>query len=70
MSNRFGSAFDGLPSQRKGPGSEFMRTFEQIKRDFGHSDEDRIYELPLNMTVTQANSEHFDEDERLVKITR
>lgn len=46
-----------------------MRKFEQIKPDFGHADEDRVYELPLNMTIRKADPEYFDDDERLVKIT-
>ena len=70
MSDRFGDAFDNLPMRRKGPGSEFMKRFEIIKRDFGHSDEESVYELPLNMTVEDPNPDHFDEEERLVIINR
>ncbi|KAL4734478.1 actin-like ATPase domain-containing protein [Aspergillus similis] len=66
MSDRFGEAFDNLPLKRKSPGSEFMRKFEVIKRDFGHSDEETTFELPLNMTLSEPNSDHFDDEERLV----
>lgn len=69
MSRRFGSAFDNLPHKRKGPGSDFMRAFEQVKRDFGYSGEDTIHELPLNMPIGDPNPEHYDDVERLVKIT-
>ncbi|KAK9554850.1 hypothetical protein V6Z77_006137 [Aspergillus fumigatus] len=69
MSDRFGDAFDRLPRKRKSPGSEFMRKFEIIKRDFGNSDEDTTFELPLNMTVDNPDPEFFDEEERLVLIS-
>jgi hypothetical protein len=69
MSDRFGDAFDSLPLRRKSPGSEFMKKFEIIKRDFGHSTEEMTYELPLNMTVADPNPEHFDEEERMVIIS-
>ncbi|BCR91386.1 Hsp70 family protein [Aspergillus chevalieri] len=68
MSDRFGDAFDSLPMKRKGPGSEFMKNFEVIKRDFGNSDEERIFELPINMAVEDPNPEHFDDEERMVII--
>ncbi|GIJ81658.1 hypothetical protein Asppvi_000157 [Aspergillus pseudoviridinutans] len=69
MSDRFGDAFDNLPTKRKGPGSEFMKKFEIIKRDFGNSDEETTFELPLNMTVANPDPEFFDEEERLVLIS-
>lgn len=47
-----------------------MRKFEIIKRDFGNSDEDTTFELPLNMTVDNPDPEFFDEEERLVLISR
>ncbi|EAW24744.1 Hsp70 family protein [Aspergillus fischeri NRRL 181] len=69
MSDRFGDAFDRLPTKRKSPGSEFMKRFEIIKRDFGNSDEETTFELPLNMTVDNPDPEFFDEEERLVLIS-
>ncbi|KAL4901109.1 hypothetical protein BDW74DRAFT_88294 [Aspergillus multicolor] len=66
MSERFGEAFDKLPMKRKGPGGEFMKKFETLKRDFGVSDEETIFELPLNMTVDDPDPRYFDEEERLV----
>ncbi|KAK6828704.1 hypothetical protein RU639_003752 [Aspergillus parasiticus] len=66
MSDRFGDAFDNLPMRRKGPGSEFMKKFEIIKRDFGSSDESTDFELPLNMTVPDPDPAYFDDEERLV----
>jgi streptogramin lyase len=47
-----------------------MKKFEIIKRDFGTSDEDTTFELPLNMTVANPDPEFFDEEERLVLISR
>lgn len=70
MSERFGEAFDKLPMKRKGPGSEFMRRFETLKRDFGVSDEQDVHELPLNMTLDNPDPKYFDEDERMVIISR
>ncbi|KAE8364462.1 hypothetical protein BDV27DRAFT_128405 [Aspergillus caelatus] len=69
MSDRFGDAFDNLPMRRKGPGSEFMKQFEIIKRDFGSSDESDYFELPLNMTVPDPDPAHFDDEERMVIIS-
>lgn len=71
MSQRFGKAFDMLPAKKKGPGSEFMRKFEIIKKDFGFNiEEDRIHELPLNMIASTVKSEYFDAEERLVLLSR
>ncbi|KAL2827784.1 actin-like ATPase domain-containing protein [Aspergillus cavernicola] len=69
MSNRFGDVFDNLPMKRKSPGSEFMRKFEVIKRDFGHSDEETTFELPLIMILWDPDPKYFDEEERLVIIS-
>ncbi|KAL3430242.1 hypothetical protein BDV09DRAFT_202347 [Aspergillus tetrazonus] len=69
MSERFGEAFDKLPMKRKGPGSEFMRRFETLKRDFGVSDEQDVHELPLNMTLDNPDPKYFDGDERMVIIS-
>ncbi|KAL4863291.1 hypothetical protein BDV12DRAFT_202257 [Aspergillus spectabilis] len=69
MSERFGEAFDKLPAKRKSPGSDFMKRFELLKRDFGASDEQASFELPLNMTVDDPDPKYFDEDERLVIVS-
>ncbi|KAE8396111.1 hypothetical protein BDV23DRAFT_144350 [Aspergillus alliaceus] len=69
MSDRFGDAFNNLPMRRKSPGSEFMKQFETIKRDFGSSDESTTFELPLNMTVSDPDPKHFDNEERMVIIS-
>ncbi|EZF62829.1 hypothetical protein H107_04705 [Trichophyton rubrum CBS 202.88] len=70
MSRRFGKAFDMLPAKKKGPGSEYMRKFEIIKKDFGFNiEEDKIYELPLNMRANKVKAEYFDDEERLVLLS-
>ena len=46
-----------------------MKAFEQLKRDFGHSSTNRVYELPLNMNLPEADPEYFDDDERLVRLS-
>lgn len=70
LSKRFGHAFDSLPLKKKGPGSNLMKAFEQVKRDFGYLSEDQIHELPLNMFIEKPDPEYFDVDERLVLLTR
>lgn len=47
-----------------------MTAFESIKRDFGYSDEENLFELPLNMKLTDAKPQYFNDDERLVLLTR
>lgn len=47
-----------------------MNKFELIKRDFGYSDDEQTYELPLDIALTKADPEYFDVDERLVLISK
>ncbi|EEP81902.1 conserved hypothetical protein [Uncinocarpus reesii 1704] len=71
MSERFGDAFKNLPLKRRGPGSDFMRAFEQIKEDLASSDyREEVYELPLDMSLAEPDPRYFDDDERLVKISK
>ncbi len=45
-----------------------MISFEKYKRDFGLSDDRDILEIgPIRLNV--ADSVHYDEDERMVKLT-
>lgn len=68
MSRKFGPAFSKLKYEKRGPGSTFMKDFEEHKCDFGSSDNlDHIYEIRLVMPV--PNSENYDEDESVVKVT-
>ncbi|KAI9675985.1 MAG: hypothetical protein M1822_008371 [Bathelium mastoideum] len=68
MSGKFGSAFDNLKYEKRGPGSAFMKDFEEHKCDFGSSDDlDHIYEIRLVMDV--PDSEYYDQDESVVKVT-
>lgn len=69
MLKRFGDAFRDLPLKLKGPGSNFMSAFDRIKQDFGSSNVEESYELPLDMSLENPNSEYFDDDERLVRIS-
>ena len=69
LSKRFGDAFDSLPLKKKGPGSNLMKAFEQVKRDFGYSKDSHTHELPLNMYTEKADPEYFDDDERLVLLS-
>jgi hypothetical protein len=68
LSKWFGSSFDDLPFSQKGPGSKFMVSFETYKKSFGLSDDRDIREIgPIKLDL--PNSEHYDEDERLVILT-
>ncbi|TVY15152.1 Heat shock protein [Lachnellula arida] len=69
LSEWFGSSFDELPFSQKGPGSKFMTSFETYKKSFGLSDDTGdIREIgPIRLDL--PDSEHFDEDERLLILT-
>ncbi|KAF1983181.1 actin-like ATPase domain-containing protein [Aulographum hederae CBS 113979] len=68
MSTKFGSTFDKIAFEKKGPGSRFMKEFESQKREFGKSRElNQVFELPLVMPL--KDSLHYDSDECVVKIT-
>jgi hypothetical protein len=69
MSRRFGDLFNQLPPAKRGPGSQFMSSFELIKRDFGAKDDDRLKEVgPLKLN--SSNPLHYDEDEGMVKLSK
>lgn len=70
MSERFGNAFDEIPLKRKGPGSEFMKKFELVKRDFGFYKEDKINELTLRMKLEDPDPTFYDEDECSVLLSK
>ncbi|KAL3421237.1 hsp70 protein [Phlyctema vagabunda] len=70
LSERFGESYDNLPFSKKGPGSKFMISFENIKRDFGRDDDDDddIREL-TDLKLDIPDSEFYDEEEHIVKLT-
>jgi hypothetical protein len=70
MSERFGTAFDEIPLKRKGPGSEFMKKFELVKRDFGFSREDKVNELPLRMKLKDPDDKFYDDEESFVLLSK
>lgn len=70
MSSRFGNDFDNLPMKLKGPGSEFMKDFESVKKNFGLADGKTTYQLRLNMKSKVADPKYFDRNERLVTISK
>lgn len=68
MSEKFGKAFDGLSFEKRGPGSRFMRDFENCKHDFGFGDgEEQGFEIHLVMPGVEGH-EFYDEEEAVVKI--
>ena len=54
----------------KGPGSEFMRSFETVKQKFGRNaaEENDIREL-AGLRLDIPDSEFYDEEEDLVNLT-
>lgn len=69
LSRRFGAPFDTLPFSEKGPGSEFMMSFETVKRDFGRDDGDDDIRKLTNLKLDIPDSEFYDQRERTVKLT-
>lgn len=72
MHQRFGDAFTSLPYHKTGPGSDFMKSLEEIKRNFSHEDNDEIFELPLKMKLLDE-TEHgvfYNFEEDTVKLSR
>ncbi|KXX73243.1 Heat shock protein SSA3 [Madurella mycetomatis] len=74
MSKRFGKSFDDVPLKRKGPGSEFMASFERAKQSFGTAgfgtSGDESFEIyPIDMQGS-LNPDHYDEDEAAVILSK
>lgn len=68
MVKKFGVAFEKVSAATKGPGSRFMEDFESIKADFREdTDHGEMFELPLWMDLPE--SESYDADERIVRLT-
>ncbi|RJE22726.1 hypothetical protein PHISCL_04942 [Aspergillus sclerotialis] len=70
MTETFGDAYESVPFERRGPGSRFMESFNSAKRNFtGKTQSSNTIEVgPLTMKVD--SSEHYDEDERAVLLTK
>ncbi|KAJ6155810.1 hypothetical protein N7470_006376 [Penicillium chermesinum] len=63
MSETFGSAFDTLRFEKKGPGSVFMKSFEAEKRDFGASQTlNKTFEIDLVMQGVSSSTNYNAED--------
>jgi hypothetical protein len=74
MRERFGKAFEEVPQRRKGPGSEFMASFERVKQNFGAtgfgtSDHECFDVHPIHMEG-DLHPEHYDEDEAAVILSK
>ncbi|KAL2164318.1 hypothetical protein VTH06DRAFT_3534 [Thermothelomyces fergusii] len=69
MEERFGSAFENVPLRRRGPGSEFMASFEKVKQSFGVSDDVSYEVYPIDMQGT-FDDEHYDPEEAAVILSR
>ncbi|KAK3374126.1 hypothetical protein B0T24DRAFT_577000 [Lasiosphaeria ovina] len=74
MAVRFGKSFEKVPPKRRGPGSQFMASFERVKQSFGTSgrnafEADRFDIHPIDMLGT-FNTKQYDEDEATVFLTK
>ncbi|KAH7135278.1 hypothetical protein B0J11DRAFT_156863 [Dendryphion nanum] len=68
MSEKFKKQFDDLSFEKRGPGSRFMKDFENHKHDFGYTDNlDHVYEIYLVMPGV-STSEFYDDEESTVQI--
>lgn len=75
MTARFGVGFSTLDRKKIGPGSEFMKAFEDAKRNFeGKAKSKPDYWLPLKMRKLDEDDaaihQFYDFEEDRVKITR
>ncbi|OCT48830.1 hsp70-like protein [Cladophialophora carrionii] len=73
MLKRFDAAFMNLPSEKKGAGSDFLKGFEDIKRNFKGKDKSRkVLRIPLKMNKLDKESDvvrqYYDEDDDMVKL--
>lgn len=71
METQFGESYTSLSAKSRGPGSDFMRSFESQKMNFGDEDDHKeFYEVgPLIMKLN-GPSIKYDEDDHTVKIPR
>ncbi|KAL2156293.1 hypothetical protein VTH82DRAFT_1038 [Thermothelomyces myriococcoides] len=78
MADRFGPAFESMPLRRRGPGSEFMASFEKAKQNFGTSDQyygtddedTESYEIgPIHMEG-EFDEEQYDPEQGAVILSR
>jgi hypothetical protein len=71
MQKTFGKAYSGLDLKRRGPGSLFMESFEQVKKNFGHRDNEKAH-FEVNNIDMELDAYHlkYDADEAAVKIPR
>ncbi len=69
MSRRFGSAFESVLPKRRGPGSEFMASFEKAKQSFGTSGNDS-FEIQSLIMSGRFSPDHYDEDEGAVILSK
>jgi hypothetical protein len=63
LSTRFGAHFESLSDREKGPGSEFMRNFESVKRSFGLRNDQSEREVH-GLRMPLASSDFWDSDEK------
>ncbi|KAF9629605.1 putative hsp70 family protein [Lasiodiplodia theobromae] len=73
MIQKFGNAYKDLPPRKRGPGSLFMRSFEEAKKAFGTNSLDsngapRKVEIE-NLNMALVSNEQYDHKQSVLKIT-
>jgi hypothetical protein len=66
MIKTFGEAYTSLPLKRRGPGSEFMRSFEVAKRSFGSEEAQRAMLEIDHIHMDTFDCSFYDSDEGCV----
>lgn len=70
MSERFDAAWDNLEQRLKGPGSLFMNSWEQVKRQFSDDCDIGVHEIgPINLENI-PESKWYNDEEQMVKLTQ
>ena len=73
MGERFGESFTSLPRIQTSAGSDFLKEFEDVKRNLNPEKTTRTYRLPLKMKgLNQKDpkmAEYYDFEDCKVKLT-
>lgn len=71
MIERYGTHFTSLPIHKRGPGSPFMKAFEDIRNDFdGTAQRSSSMQLIMkNLEIGDPECMQYDTDESQVELT-
>jgi hypothetical protein len=69
LNTTFGHNYSSVPMRKRGQGSKFLDSFENVKRGFTAVDNRRYFEIgPIVMDV--SDSIHYDDEVWTIKISR